>query len=351
MNYKRPLVRSLALGALGLAASSTFAQSSVQLFGLVDMMAYRKQLAGEPHVNRIDNGGLNTSYWGIRGREDLGGGLAARFELTGFLRADTGSAGRNDTDALYSRSSWVGLTGPWGNITLGRQSTPAFTNLVRYSAFGASSALNPAFLQNYLASATQPLMTGSGAADSTWSNAVSYETPKFSGFSGSVYAAPSEATTAGRRVGGSISYTRGSLSVGLVAEDISKMSLNFSKPPANVLMTDSRLWSLGASYDFKVVKLYGLAVRTELHNNTSEIDMTSYNLGASAPVGAGRVLFSYGQTTKSQTAQADAKRRTATLAYDYNLSRRTDLYAAVINDHATGRSSGTGFAAGIRHRF
>lgn len=344
-------LRFLSAGALTLAATSALAQSDVQFYGLLDSMVYRKQLAGEAHVVRVDSGGLSTSFWGMRGREDLGGGLRAEFDITGFFRMDVGASGRSDVDPLFSRSSWLGLQGHWGGVRLGRQSTLAFLNLVRYNALGGSSAFNPSFLHNYQSSATQPLMTASGAADSGWNNALSYTTPTLRGFSGALFHAPAEASTAGRRMGASISYTQGAFSAGLAAEKISDMGLSFSKPPANVRISDSKLWSLGASYDFKVVKLFGQLIRTELRNATAQIDLETRGVGAAVPMGAGKMLVSYGETTRSQTAQADAKRRTAAVAYEYTLSRRTDVYGVVLSDRATRLANGNGWAIGIRHRF
>lgn len=345
------LQRNLATCALVLAAMSASAQSSVQLYGLVDAIAYRKQLAGEAHVMRIDSGGLNTSFWGVRGSEDLGGGLSAQFDLSALFRMDTGAAGRNDTDAFFARSSWVGLQGSWGGVRMGRQGTLAYINLVRYNAFGASSTFSPSSLHNYQSSASQPLMAASGVADSVWNNVISYTTPKMGNFSGSLFYAPSEATTAGRRAGTSLSFTNGAFSAGLAAENIRGMALNFSKPPENVRIEDSEVWSLGTSYDFKVTKVFALAIQTALHNPTKRIDLATYTIGASVPMGSGQFLVSYAETTKWQTAQADAKRRTATLAYEYNLSKRTDLYGVLMNDRATLLASGNGMAVGIRHRF
>ena len=344
-------LRYLSASTLALAATSTFSQSSVQLYGLVDTMIYHKQLAGAASDLRVDSGGLNTSFWGMRGREDLGGGLSVHFDLTSFFRVDTGESGRSAADPFFSRSSWVGLQGPWGDVRMGRQSTLGFTNMVRFTAFGGSSAFNPSFLHNYLASPTQPLMTALGAADSTWNNTLSYSTSPMSGFSGTLVVAPSEATTAGRRYGASLSYAQGPFAAGLAIEKIGDMALNFSKPPANVRITDSQVWNLGASYDFKAVKLYGLAIKTELRNPTTKIDFDSYNIGAAVPVGSGKFLLSYGRTDRTQTAQAQVRRHTTTLAYEHSLSKRTQLYAIAMHDRASRLASGTGTAIGVRHQF
>lgn len=340
-----------AAAAACLAASAAHGQSNVQLYGTADAMVYSKQLAGEKRVSRVDSGGLTTSFWGVRGSEDLGGGLRAEFDLSSFFRLDAGNPGRNDADPFFARSSWIGLQDRWGTLRLGRQSTLAFLNLVRFNSFGGSSVFSPSFIQNYQSSATQPLMTPSGTADSSWNNTIGYTTPAIGGLTASVFYAPSESTTVGRRLGASASFVRGPFAAGVAAETIQGMNLNFSKPPAVVSVTDSRLVNLGASYDFGVAKLFAQAIHTELRSARINFDFDSYNVGASIPAGAGQVKLSYGVTTREQTALADQKRRTFSIGYDYYLSKRTNLYGVALNDRATGLTSGTGVALGVRHVF
>ena len=296
------------------------AQSSVTLFGVVDTLVYRKELAGEKAVTRVDSGGLTTSHWGMRGTEDLGGGLRAMFELSSFVRVDAGAAGRSDTDGYFSRASWVGLQGDWGTVRLGRQAALGFVNLMRYSAFNDSSTFGPSLLHTYLPSAGQPMMTGSGASDSGWSNVLSYTSPSVGGFVAALAAAPSEGTTAGRRVAGSLVYTGGSFSTGLVIDRLRGMSLNFSKAPATVLMTEADTVNWGVSYDFNVVKVFGQIIRTELDNPTTSIKLRTANVGVTVPLGAGRLLASYAVTNKEQTALSDQKRRTFSFGYAMELS-------------------------------
>ena len=63
----------------------------------------------------------STSRWGIRGVEDLGGGLRATFNLESGINADTGASANAVT--YFDRASTVGLAGAWGGVTLGRQNT------------------------------------------------------------------------------------------------------------------------------------------------------------------------------------------------------------------------------------
>jgi predicted porin len=163
--------------------------------------------------------------------------------------------------------------------------------------------------------------------------------------------APGEGTAAGRRLGASLNYATGPFDAGLTIEHTDKMNLNFSKPPATLLMTTSRIENMGVSYDFNVVKVFGQYIRTKLNNDTADIRLATSQLSATVPIGVAQILVAYAQTKKTQTALADQKRSTASLGYDYYLSKRTDLYAIVMNDKVTGLSSGTGAGFGIRHRF
>jgi predicted porin len=127
--------------------------------------------------------------------------------------------------------------------------------------------------------------------------------------------------------------------------------MNFSMPPASILMTTSRLLSAGASYDLGVVKLFGQYIRTRLSNASTEITLATRQLSASVPISTGYLLAAFARTDKNQTLAADQKRETFSLGYDYFLSKRTDLYGVAMNDRVTALKSGTGYAVGMRHRF
>lgn len=332
------------------ANTAALAQSNVTLYGSLDAAAYSKQLSGETRQKTLTSGIMNASRWGVRGTEDLGDGLKARFDMSSFIRLDTGDSGRSAADGFWGRFAWVGLEGGFGLARLGRISTPNFINTIRFNPY-ADASLGPVFMHTYLPSAAQPLMTSHGATDSSWANSLSYTTPSLGGFEVAVQAAASEGSTAGRRLGGSVYYGSGPFAAGLSVEDLTGMSLNFSKPPASVLMKTSRTVQLGASYDLQAVKLFGQVQRTELENPATTIKLQTSQLGAAVPIGTGRVLASYAHTAKTQTAVADAKRDTLSIGYDHFLSKRTDLYAVLVSDKVDTLGRGTGLALGLRHSF
>ena len=112
-----------ALGAIALASGSAFAQaststSSVQLYGIVDV-AYRhtnNEGAGKDGLTKMIDGGMSQSRWGINVEEDLGGGSKALVVLENRLNADDGSV-----STPFFQLSYLGLQGPYGRLTAGRQ--------------------------------------------------------------------------------------------------------------------------------------------------------------------------------------------------------------------------------------
>ena len=123
----------LALAALTAFAGVASAQSSVTLFGIVDLSA-RGVDNGIGTRSTINQDGNSSSRLGFRGVEDLGGGLKAGFWIEGALSADTGNA----TGQTWQRRSTVSLMGGFGEIRLGRDYTPTFWNHTVFDPFGTN---------------------------------------------------------------------------------------------------------------------------------------------------------------------------------------------------------------------
>lgn len=105
----------LALAALAAVSTSALAQSSVSLYGVLD--ASLENLKGDDSVTRVSSDNLAISRFGVRGLEDLGGGLKAKFNLEAGVKVDTGAS---DSSAFWGRSAWVGIEGGFGELRLGR---------------------------------------------------------------------------------------------------------------------------------------------------------------------------------------------------------------------------------------
>jgi len=134
----------LALAALTAFAGAASAQSSVTLFGVVDVSACYTEYDDKGQYQLATDGNA-SSRLGFRGVEDLGGGLKAGFWLEGSLSADTGTmplasinGGSGNSAAIFQRRATVSLMGGWGEIRLGRDYTPTFWNWTVFDPFGTN---------------------------------------------------------------------------------------------------------------------------------------------------------------------------------------------------------------------
>lgn len=130
---------------LGLLAGSALAQSSVTLYGTLDggvlsqnssAQGYSTTIPGatadKGHLTKFQDGGIGASNWGIRGSEDLGGGLKANFQLQGNISLATGASNPISgavsprTSAAFNQVAMLGLSGGWGEVKMGRQISPLY---------------------------------------------------------------------------------------------------------------------------------------------------------------------------------------------------------------------------------
>lgn len=169
-------LKLLPIALLGSAIGApAVAQSNVTLYGLVDTgLEYQRSSAGAngpaTSSKQVASNGYSTSRIGVRGTEDLGGGLRAFFQLEHGLASDTGTTAGS---AFWGRKSVVGLGGPWGSVTLGRDYSPAFWLLYRtdvnaFSMYGNSGTMSSI-------GATGMVRTNNG---------INYTSPVISGFRG-----------------------------------------------------------------------------------------------------------------------------------------------------------------------
>lgn len=358
MRYEKLGFKELVLtAALALAFTTpAMAQTNIEVVGLVDVFTGSMRSAGDSNSRAVvDSGGLTTSWFGFKGTEDLGGGLKANFNLTSFFRADNGAYGRFTGDTLFSRDANVGLSGSFGAISLGRDLSPSFLPLILFNPFGDSFAFSPLILH-----AAVPLFNASGFASSFagdvggWSNEIKYTTPDFGGLKANLHYQFGE--TAGNNsrnnVGANVLYFAGPLSLTAFYHSV-KVNNPVESGIAPVMSagglqaTKQNTWFVGGGYDFGVAKLYATYDKT---SHDVDINDKTVSAGASVPFGGGKVLAGYAQTKRS-AAGTDITRNTVTVGYDYNFSKRTDVYAMLMNDRITGFDSGNSFGVGMRHSF
>lgn len=346
---KSTRITALAGAALLACAGGAQAQSSVQLYGLIDASVGQFQNAGGVKLKRLDSGNLSTSYIGFRGSEDLGGGLRASFQLESFFLVDSGGATRvPGVDTFWARNSNVSLSGGFGSLRLGRQGPPLFVSTLLFNAFGDSFGYSPAIRQYYNAPYGTPLV-----GDSGWNNAVGYTTPRFGGLTATVLVAAGEgsATAKGPNYGGNVLYFGGPVGVSFAAQKVQAQGTLGRGIAAFPGFLSQTTYQVAGSYDLQVVKLFAQYGKIST-DATADVDTTNINVGLRAPVGAGAILAQYGQSTiETQRVSTKPKSKMLTVGYLYAMSKRTELYTIYMSDKYTNLTSGNTLAAGVRHTF
>jgi len=348
---------ALALACTGLAAAGTAcAQSSVTLYGLVDAgVEYVSHAGPNGSAVKLTSGGKNTSRWGIRGSEDLGGGLKAVFNLESGIAIDTG---RLDTDnTLFDRRAVVGLSNQYGQIVMGRTFTTTYDFMLPFDPMG--------YAPNY-SWATSSTATG-GRKDGMFtraSNAIRYD--------GNFGALKLGATVALGEVAGSFSsaakydvgvgYNSGNFAAALTWDR--QNGAGSGTTPADTTDYIQGIHA-GASYDFGNVKLFAgyRNYKKAFTTNASSERSDMYWGGAGYDFTPAFTLYGaiYKQNIKGGT---DADPILFSLRGQYAFSKRTLAYlsagyaqakhnrnVSLSRDFTGFANNQTGFMAGLQHRF
>lgn len=341
--------KTLALMAIAAAAAaSAQAQtSSVTLFGIVDA-SLRQVKNGGDSVSSLASGGLNSSRLGVRGVEDLGGGLRAGFWLEHGFNLDTGT--QSDTGRFWNRRSTVSLIGGFGEIRLGRDFTPIYTGWSDFDAFGDNGVGAGGKFSDRVGSNADTLTRSD--------NQVSYFLPALGGVYGQLSVAAGEGATGRKLLAGRVGYAAGPLNVSL--------ALGRTEVTPTAGSDEHEVIAVGGSYDLGVARV--LASWRSNEFGGGKVTVTS--VGATVPMGQGSVRVSYTRAdgqgrTPAGTRIADNDADQFALGYVHALSKRSSLYATyarVANDGQAGYAVGTppalaagatstGYEFGIRHAF
>ena len=344
----------LALAALTAFAGVASAQSSVTLFGIVDLSA-RGVDNGIGTRSTINQDGNSSSRLGFRGVEDLGGGLKAGFWIEGGLSADTGGTGQN-----WQRRSSVSLMGGFGEIRLGRDYTPTFWNHTVFDPFGTNGVgsqtnlmtqQNPALLSGSSSGGTSGVnVMGSSTTLVRADNTIGYFLPSIGGLYGQVQLALGEGATGNEYMGGRIGYAAGPVNVAVA----------YGETKDSIGLADLKTMNAGFSFNMGF-----LAVMGQFHEyKAGSAKQTNYLVGVTVPLGAGTLKASYGMVN---VKPIDRDATQIAVGYVYDLSKRTAIYvhaSQVDNDAglafvagAGGKVNGlkgfksTGYELGVRHSF
>ncbi len=349
----------IALAVAGVLTATAHAQTTVDIYGVVDMGFVRDTGtvgATSPAGSKLTSGAQSGTRLGFKGTEDLGGGLKALFVLETGIAADTG--GFNQGNTAFARQTFVGVRGDFGTVTLGRQYTSYFLSLSQvadpFAAGLAGNAQNLMLPRPVPTGFTDDPVTMIGAeADRAirMNNAIKYQSTVMNGFSGEIAYGLGESvdgTKPNRVLTAAVNYSVQALNVSLAA--YRKNNRTDTDKLQSVL--------LAANYNFGVAKVFAAYA----DNDWSAIKSRDFLIGATVPFGPHNFIASYIRKTGRDASDGDDASQWA-LGYTYSLSKRTNLYAAYgqINNDGAARytvgnnsENGTGdkaFNLGVRHTF
>lgn len=347
-----------AFSALSIAATGAHAQSNVQVYGLIDagVEQLNNATASGASMTKVVSGGKNTSRWGFRGVEDLGGNLKAVFNLEGGILLDTG----NLDGVLFKRQAYVGLEGNGGRVVIGRSFTTTYDFVILFDPLGYAPNYSWATSTN----ASGPSKYGMTTA---FDNLVKYSGSTGDFKYGATVALGEQPGSAsdGRKYAVAGSWTRGPFAAMAAYERINGNAVvaatgNRDETSAYHLAADYKLtdWRFTAGVrGYKLVA--GRAATADIKADTYWGGVSYYAQPAWTFTGA-----VYYVDVKNVAAGQDADPTMYVLRSMYALSKRTDLYASagyaraknnklvsLSRDDPGFASTQRGVTVGIQHRF
>lgn len=351
-NHFKNIFTTLTLLASACAAN---AQSSVTIYGIADASVRyvdglsASNVAAAGSATAISSGINNTSRFGFRGSEDLGGGMAAIFNLESGINIDTGA--QANATKFFDRASYMGLKANWGTITMGRQTTVLADSLSPVDPLGVRFAgFNP---------------NVGVAALSAHGLGIEY--------------GPSGATSGAYRLDNSVKYAGkfSDLTVRAMYGSGEQQSGNASGL-GMTYQTDSVAATLGyAEFESATglqLKAYVGGISGKLSNNklsltygsneaevsgTAKTKQTTLGFGGTVPLGTSiDLILAHYRVNRERTAKADDGYNRTVAFLEYKLSKRTKLYAELDRTNwktgfvaAALPQSATGASLGMVHNF
>jgi len=331
----------MTLAGMVVMAGSAQAQNSVTLFGLMDAgVSYVNNEGGKPNTF-FDDGIAVPNLWGLKGYEDLGGGLKTFFELTSQYSLGTGSS-LPGAGAEFSRTALIGLSSDrFGKLTLGQQ-YDFMTDALTFNSYDGSFLYGGLydFRQGPFAKLGIPdNPTGSFdfdrlAGSSRVANSVKYTSVNLNGFTfGALYGL-------GNQAGGGLSqdstvsfganYEAGNLSLGAAYVEV-------KYPQMNNGHDGIRNWGSGARYTLAGVQFNLLYTNTRNTLTGGAINVLQagayYRVTPAVSIG-GNYQYMKGN------AQLDNNRANQIIAaLQYALSKRTSAYVEAVYQRVGGNDA------------
>ncbi|MBI3154626.1 MAG: porin [Burkholderiales bacterium] len=310
------MTRKLLLAAAAaLVAGSTFAQG-VEIYGRLNMTVERQKAGGESSSAMVNN----SSRIGVRGSEDLGGGLKAGFVLEHGFAADTGAA----ATTFWGRQSEVNLSGSFGTVRLGN-----FTSEAYYAT------------ADYVSMHNHDTGTSADAfyADARlWqqSDKIGYASPSFGGIVLHAAVNTRDLGQPDRTYELAANYDAGALHLGA----------GYQKTG------DANQFAVRGLYEMGAFTLGGYVQRDE--DVYAAGSRTTLRLSGMYTMGANELHLNFGRAGDYGKV-SDSSATQYTLGFNHNLSKRSKVYAfyTKIDDSAAGVYGGdfNSIAVGLRHNF
>lgn len=360
----------LAVAVLGIFAGAAQAQSNITIYGSVDAgirNLTNANAAGDSVLgmsNGITSSGIsNSNRLGFKGVEDLGGGMNAHFVLeSGFVLGRGAFTGAAGSQTLFSRQAFAGITGPWGELDLGRQYSIALKQLGSYDPL---SYKFPTIVPLAFAASADPSSGG------RFNNNIQY-IKTFGPLTARVEYALGEvagSTSNGASQGVGLHYQDTSIAAGA--------AYTRRKPLVGAVYEDNNQWLVGGAYiagPFRVALGY---IDEQQDVGAAKAKIKNVWLGGSYNFSpAFKLAGGFYQTKNTTVAGTDGKRDLLIVTGTYALSKRTELYlevdrakftSAFSNQYtaspiglpggnaagvgANGQLSQTGISVGINHTF
>jgi predicted porin len=351
---KKIALSSLSLAILG-AAGAAHAQSSVTLYGSIDTsITYVHNGQGNKNLWLLGNsstGNLAGSRWGLKGTEDLGGGLSAIFQLENGFDPASGQLAQGKRE--FGRQAFVGLSSnTFGTVTLGRQYDPVVDmvqGITEDNYFGSIFA-TPGDVDNYDDSSrtnssikyVSPSyggfqvegmyalggVAGKPGSGQTWSAAAAYNNGPLAVAGGYFYAAnPSPTAGLLRTTWGGTSDGPFDGGTALNNGYITAKAIGIARIAAQYTVGP---FTVGADYSNAQYKADAFSAFTSTEKYNTGRGFVNYQATQATLLGLG---YSY---TKS-SGNTSAKYHQVSLGADYSLSKRTDVYLIGAYQHASGQ--------------
>ena len=359
--------RVIALAVTSLVSGMALAQSNVTVYGIIDV-GYVYSKSDDLNFSGLDTGLMSGSRLGFRGTETLGNGLNAVFQAEFGFKADQfDSKGASAGAGAFNnvRNSWVGLQhAHYGTVSIGRQNSVAFD----WVAKGFASDVTVTYPSNVDLGkyAFAQLNTGDRV-----NNSIKYSSPNWNGFEvrgiygfGEVVGAttkPGDASDAAR-YGVGARYNSSPIDLAVIYQGIAKNDTVANDGSVNG-------WSLGGSYDFKVIKVFAQyqmeSNKSAVSGLSSDIDKDLWTVGVRVPVtAAGTAVFEYADYKADRNnGTEDVRTKGWGLGWEQAFSKRTTGYASIgyvdNNNQSAAGFNGVGldgqnnktFSFGVRHAF